>query len=806
MTALPAIDRRAPDPSPTNSSREPGDPSASPPLHRRSGHIAWYIAESAVLFVLGAALMHFAYSGAGSVPTRDIGVPGHDSFYHVKMAELLREHGVLRDFPWLRFVYFTQDGPDFVSHHFGFHLLLAPFVALSQSLTGDALTGGRWATQAFFGLMLVVFNLLLLERNVPWRPLWILLFLFLPYQFFTRHAFVRAITPAMVVMLLTLFFLFRRRPIYTAVCVFAFTHLYLGGVLFAPIVVASYVFACAIGPTEQRTIPWKLLIASVIGWLAGVLTYPYASGTLEFLKLQVFGSGLSPDIGVGQEWYPYENVWWFAQMCGPILGIWVATLCLRLRFGPTIDAREGALILLTIAFLILNLKARRFIEYWPLFALAGSAYLAAPLIHSASSNATTDERGDRPRGWPDVVVGVACLAGAALLIIAARRIDRVRDVMSWWPVFAAIAAAYTLVWAIPRWRDMLPIARTPWRVRTIGLASLLFLSGAVFAAPSWHYIRRDCRCQYDLPVIRELMEFLKQHSQPGDVVFTDDWDIFPVFFFHNTHNHYIVGLDPKFTQGRRPELWERYVRISRGQVPIDTTYKARDPSGRMIEHPIHVRLEDIREHFGARFVITDSDHKAFAARLAAARHFTRLIYPSSDYAAEKDRPFLLFEVLPQAESNKQESSFSVGGQSLYLTSYRPVRVEQGWGDLAFDQSVTGGPLLLGSTPWSRGLGTHAPSTIDYRIPDGFDLFQAVVGIDHGAEGRGSVIASVMLDDVVVFESPLLTGRSDHVEVRVELRGARRLRLRADPTPDGNRFDHLNWADAKLVRTRGTTNP
>ena len=90
----------------------------------------------------------------------------------VCLSALLGTHGLVDEFPWLRYVYFTEQGQDFVSHHVGFHVLIFPFVQASYWLTGDYLDGGRWAMCTFLGLNLVLFNLLLHTGRVPWRWLW----------------------------------------------------------------------------------------------------------------------------------------------------------------------------------------------------------------------------------------------------------------------------------------------------------------------------------------------------------------------------------------------------------------------------------------------------------------------------------------------------------------------------------------------------------------------------------------------------------------------------------------------------------
>ncbi|MCH8242608.1 MAG: hypothetical protein IH897_08365, partial [Planctomycetes bacterium] len=42
--------------------------------------------ESLAVLLIGIVLMHFFYAGTGGVLGDERGVPGHDSFYHIKMA------------------------------------------------------------------------------------------------------------------------------------------------------------------------------------------------------------------------------------------------------------------------------------------------------------------------------------------------------------------------------------------------------------------------------------------------------------------------------------------------------------------------------------------------------------------------------------------------------------------------------------------------------------------------------------------------------------------------------------------------
>jgi hypothetical protein len=282
------------------------------------------------------------------------------------------------------------------------------------------------------------------------------------------------------------------------------------------------------------------------------------------------------------------------------VGVWASAVALRVRSGTPVGPAGFTLLLCHFLFFVLLLKARRFMEYWPIYCVLSAATLAQEPLNGLI--------GRLDRKW------------------AAFRSERWAEPGKGW-----------LAGAVPR---------------ALGLALWLGIAASVVHwTPMWKGIRDGAACELGLPAIRAAMAALRAASRPGDVVFTDDWDIFPVFFYYNTYNHYIVGLDPKFTHHRDPVLWERYVKISRGQVPAQVTVTAATADGGSARQNVDVRLEDIRNHFGARFVITDRDHKALAAKLAKAPDLAELIYPSRDYDAARDAPYLIFRVRPFDSEN-----------------------------------------------------------------------------------------------------------------------------------------------------------
>jgi hypothetical protein len=85
--------------------------------------------------------------------------------------------------------------------------------------------------------------------------------------------------------------------------------------------------------------------------------------------------------------------------------------------------------------------------------------------------------------------------------------------------------------------------------------------------------------------------WLAHSTPPGSLVFQTDWDDFTRLFFHNTHNVYLVGLDPTYLQLADAELYDLWVKIAGGEV----------------ENPSQI----IADRFGARFIFTDTRHQDF---------------------------------------------------------------------------------------------------------------------------------------------------------------------------------------------------
>jgi len=146
---------------------------------------------------------------------------------------------------------------------------------------------------------------------------------------------------------------------------------------------------------------------------------------------------------------------------------------------------------------------------------------------------------------------------------------------------------------------------------------------------------------------------------------------------------------------------------------------------------------------------------------------------------------------------------------VFCSALKPVKASTGFGKLGINQSCMGQPLTVNSTIYENGLGTHASSTLIYRVPKGATRFVASVGIDDEKrdDDRSSILFKVMSDTGRKSTTPPLLARSPvlhnsgirlwHFDVPLDER-PRDLHLIVDDAGDGKAADHADWLNAGFL--------
>jgi hypothetical protein len=144
------------------------------------------------------------------------------------------------------------------------------------------------------------------------------------------------------------------------------------------------------------------------------------------------------------------------------------------------------------------------------------------------------------------------------------------------------------------------------------------------------------------------------------------------------------------------------------------------------------------------------------------------------------------------------------GKLVYLSALKPSESRftpfvDGQYPYRTDRSVAGTPLRLAGKTYPRGLGVHSRTELTYALDGGYQTFAAVLGIDDGVVGAGSVVFRVFGDEKLLFESAVVRGGDAPLDLKLAVKGVLLLRLEVDYGDQGDAADHANWADARLLR-------
>nr|HMQ53730.1 hypothetical protein [Anaerolineae bacterium] len=431
-------------------------------------------------------------------------LPGNDDYFHIKIAQIMREEGIRPHFPWLPLTILNDE--EFFDHHFFYHVLLIPFTY------GDLREGAKWVGIIFPAWTFLVGWFVLHGQRVPYAALWALGFFAVSEAFLNRLVMTRVQAVSLLMLILMLHVALKGRYRWLLPLAFIYTWLYDAFPLLL-IMIGIYVATRWLFDQRLNLAP---LIYTGLGVGLGLVINPYFPNNIIFIYHHIWPKLFDDsDIRVGNEWYPYET-WTLVENSGLALLIFFAgTFALGFR-DRRMNPTTGVLFLVALFFGLLLFRSRRFVEYFPAFALLFGAVAWQPLLAE----------------W--------------------RQKSR---------IFAKIMPALLMLVLIPAIWLNIREARED-------------------LADSSSYLR-----------YAQASAWLVENSPPNSRVFNTDWDDFTRLFFYNTHNIYMLGLDPTYMHQYDPELYQLWRSITRGEVPDSA--------------------KTIRQVFGAEYVLTDLGHHRF---------------------------------------------------------------------------------------------------------------------------------------------------------------------------------------------------
>jgi len=436
-------------------------------------------------------------------------MPDNDGYYHIKLAYLMRTEGLKPKFPWLPQT--ILNGEDFYDHHFLFHVALIPFTF------GDLRLGAKWSAVIFASIAFLAIWYLFRRQRVPFSGLWAIALLGISDAFLYRMSISRAQSLSLGVLALGFTWLLERNHRWLGVLAFLYVWLYDA---FPLLPLLALFHLLMIGVLEHR-FEYRNMLYICVGIILGLLINPYFPDNIVFsFKHMVPKLIDATSVRVGNEWYPYDTSQLIKNSLPAFIAFSSGIIALGLN-GKKMDDRTGTGLLVALLFGFMLFQSRRFIEYFPPFALIFAAFAWAPLLQEPTITFT------KPKKYN-------------------------------------LQKLYTILFTI-----------------VIGVSVTITLPAAQVS------IRKSKPYQ----LYADASAWLIDNSAKGDKVFQTDWDDFPRLFYYNTHNYYLVGLDPTYLQLYDQNLYSLWALITRGKI--------QEPSSL------------ISDLFKAHFVHSDLNHGRF---------------------------------------------------------------------------------------------------------------------------------------------------------------------------------------------------
>jgi hypothetical protein len=397
--------------------------------------------------------------------------------------------------------------------------------------------GAKMASVIFASFAFISIWWLLKNQNVSYAGMWSIGLLAISEAFLYRMSMPRAQSLSLVLMVLGLNFLLIRKYVFLIPLAFVYVWLYDA---FPLLVVLTLIYTLSVWMIERKLVLQPLFFV-MAGVFLGLLINPYFPHNIVFFIRHLIPKfAESGVVRIGNEWYPYETGQLLENSPLALIVFVSGVVALGLR-NQRMDTRTATALFMSIFFAILLFQSRRFIEYFPPFALIFAALAWDPLINSY-----------RGRG-ADPFAGKTDLQGPTHL------------------------------------NSQMTGTKKPWLVGVI--TAVIIIPGIWYTTLETQLSIMDTKSAQRYS---QASTWLMENTPKGARIFQTDWDDFPRLFFFNTHNTYLIGLDPTYLHLKDPDLYELWDDITRGREVV--------PS------------EPIFQQFTAEYVFTDTSHKKFIDR------------------------------------------------------------------------------------------------------------------------------------------------------------------------------------------------
>jgi len=284
---------------------------------------------------------------------------GFDGYYHIKAADIIKKQGFIKEFPWAKHTILSDSYADI---QILFRILLIPFTFLPL-IFGAKLASILFSTAAF-----IVFYWFLDKNKIKYPFFWSLLYLFTSANLMNRFLLPRQMPLVIALLILTIYFLQRKKYLFLGITAFAFVLLH-SSFVFQLILILLYF---ALEKIFSKKLDYKIIIYSLSGTILGLLINPYFPNNLSMLFAQIFKINLLANL-FNVEWKPWTFIEFLKNNLLVLFYFGISSLILIKN--KKITKTQSFYFSLVVFFFIYAILSRRMQEYLVPFSVLTFAFL-----------------------------------------------------------------------------------------------------------------------------------------------------------------------------------------------------------------------------------------------------------------------------------------------------------------------------------------------------------------------------------------------------------------------------------------------
>lgn len=496
-----------------------------------------------ILFIFLLTFLLFA-----TIQFSTTNLTGNDSHLYIKLAELTKENGLTREFPWLNATIMKDN---FTGLHFLYYILLIPFTFL-----GNLVFGAKIASLFFLSVMAAVFYITLKKLKLKYNFFWFLFLLASSGYFLFRMNLARPLNFSVIFLLLIFYALIKKNNL----LLFIISFLYVWAHGSFPLAIFLTLAFVTLNYIYSKKIYYKTVLASLGGTILAVLINPFFPNNISYFGIYYLNRTPYQLTAQIMEWQPIsvQQIFYDAPILLISFLILSAIFCVKFILG-IINSKEfknikktenkiitSFLFTISIAFFVGMLLQGRFIDYWVPFSIIFVAFYAELLYFKFFKNGNFDSLKNKLKFPAFFSAENIKICGVSIL---------------------AVIIAFS-IWS--RANFVLSMMGTDESNKNI----------------------------------RETALWLKDNTPEKSIVFNVNWGDFSKMFFYNAHNYYIAGLDGKFIYQLSPEKYWLYTHLGDGIV-CDQEECGENSNNRLSIYEV------LKNEFNADYVFVPLTHSGF---------------------------------------------------------------------------------------------------------------------------------------------------------------------------------------------------